>query len=479
MSAKQTQNRRRAVIVEIGRDWLKIAQIEPARGGIAVTKLHVEPFEVLGSSVAQAMATALVEQKFAAGPVIALVPRQMVTVRVLELPSTEPSEIADMIDLQIGKQTPYSKDEIVADYRILSSEREGYSRILLAIVQRGTLRERFYLFDEAGVAVERMCVSTEGLLNWAPKLTGPGGCTAVLDVDSFYSDLLVVSGGRRVGSRSIKVGATYLLDNSATWAPKLGQEVAQALEGFRSESGDLSPTRIVMAGAAQNIPELSAAVSKATSLPVEVAEPGSMASLPASPSLKDGEFRKVSITALIGVGMAPDEVATNLIPETVTLKKAVVVKAKTLSTFAALLMSVLVCASMVGMVRLSVCRGKLQKLKAEIAAVSNDVARVQYMENVVLQTRTYGDVRFSAINVLDGMQGLCPQNVKLLVVTMDRPTGSVTVGGHAATLDDVNQLESAFRASDLFQDPKQDDASLDARTRRYKFQMSCKLKGML
>jgi Tfp pilus assembly protein PilN len=67
--------------------------------------------------------------------------------------------------------------------------------------------------------------------------------------------------------------------------------------------------------------------------------------------------------------------------------------------------------------------------------------------------------------------------VKFLAVTLDRTEKQVTIGGHAATLDGVNQLEMALRESELFANPKQEEASLDAGTRRYKFQVSCKLKG--
>ena len=41
----KTKSARQAVIVEIGNDWLKIIQTEPQKGGVAVTRMHLEKFD--------------------------------------------------------------------------------------------------------------------------------------------------------------------------------------------------------------------------------------------------------------------------------------------------------------------------------------------------------------------------------------------------------------------------------------------------
>jgi len=164
---RKSYARKTGVAVEIGSDWLKIVQAEPGRRGVGVSKITLEPFDPAASTstLAQMLANALRRERFAKVPVTAILPRQMVNVRMLELPSTDFDEIHDMVDLQIGKQTPYSRDEIVSGYRLVRSVREGYSRVLLAIIQRTTLRQRYHVFEEAGVEVDRMTVSTEGVVN--------------------------------------------------------------------------------------------------------------------------------------------------------------------------------------------------------------------------------------------------------------------------------------------------------------------------
>jgi len=147
------------VLVEVGSEWLKIIQAEPRRGGVGISKIHLEKVSGTSRAIADQVKTALRKGRFAKAPVIACLPRQMMTVRMLELPSTDHEEIGDMVDLQIGKQTPYSRDEIAFDYRVAGSGRNGYTRVMLAIVQRSTIRDRYYILEEAGVNVERMTVS--------------------------------------------------------------------------------------------------------------------------------------------------------------------------------------------------------------------------------------------------------------------------------------------------------------------------------
>jgi len=67
---------------------------------------------------------------------IVILSRNQVTVRNLELPTTDPQEIKDIISIQAGKQTPFSKDEIIADFKTIGLSRQHYTKVLLAIVQK-------------------------------------------------------------------------------------------------------------------------------------------------------------------------------------------------------------------------------------------------------------------------------------------------------------------------------------------------------
>ena len=215
-SPKQAQTRS-AVIVEIGSDWLKIAQTEPLKDGLAISRIHLEKFDSLGSGLSRVIAGAFAEQKFDKMPVIACVPRQMVNIRMMELPSTDPDEVVSMAEIQTAKQTPYSRDEIVCDCRITKGSRAGYTKVMMAIVQNSVVRERFHVLEEAGIEVERMSVTTEGILSWHARSQVPeseGSAVMLLDVDSFYAEFMVIGAGGLIFTRSILTGSNQLLNGT-------------------------------------------------------------------------------------------------------------------------------------------------------------------------------------------------------------------------------------------------------------------------
>ncbi len=65
-----------------------------------------------------------------------LISREAVSLQTLELPSVDAREISSMLDLQMGKLTPYPRADIVWASHILGSFREGYTTVLLAIARK-------------------------------------------------------------------------------------------------------------------------------------------------------------------------------------------------------------------------------------------------------------------------------------------------------------------------------------------------------
>ena len=110
------------VVVEIGNDWLKVLQVDKSKDGATVPRIHLERLETIDNDLSENLSSVIKRQKFANVPVIACLPRQAVNIRMLDLPSEDDDEIADMVELQIGKQTPYSRDEIASGYRTLECE---------------------------------------------------------------------------------------------------------------------------------------------------------------------------------------------------------------------------------------------------------------------------------------------------------------------------------------------------------------------
>jgi Tfp pilus assembly PilM family ATPase len=475
-SSKKHKLRKQAVVVEIGNDWIKLVQFEGTGAGLAISKMYLEKFTELGSGVSRAIAAALKTHKFADIPVIACLSRQMVNIRMLELPSTDPAEIADMVDLQSGKQTPYSKEEILCDHRIIGSVRSGYTKVMLVIVQRSLLRQQYAILRDAGLRIERTSVSSEGLINWASRELRDGGAKILLDIDSVYSDFAVVSDGGVIFTRSIMVGARELLGEFDKCKDRFLKEVKRSLDIFEAESGGLKPERLVVSGA--RVQQVSEYLAGNLSLPVSAKDSlACVVKKPAEPDLAAGEYRELSLTALAGVALDPDRLVFNLIPDVAKMRRDLEIRARHFSSFVVLAMAAMVSASLFATTKFFLERSALHTLQADYQATLPTVQHVESMQEIIKVVRERTNRKFSPVNILAEIHRQVNGDLYFDVMDIDCEGGKVSLAGTAAASSEIRTLVTNLENSPMFENVREPGTrNLDPRTSRYKFEIVCSLE---
>jgi Tfp pilus assembly PilM family ATPase len=69
------------------------------------------------------------------------IPRHLVTVRFVKLPSTDEAEIKLMAGSEALKHVPYADEEIVSCHRVIEKTADGYSNVMIAVAQADTVRK--------------------------------------------------------------------------------------------------------------------------------------------------------------------------------------------------------------------------------------------------------------------------------------------------------------------------------------------------
>jgi Tfp pilus assembly PilM family ATPase/Tfp pilus assembly protein PilN len=462
-----------ATVVEIGAEWLKIVKAESLNRNPAISSVHLRRIEEGGSSLATMITGILGSSRANATPVIACLPRQMVNVRMLELPSTDPKEIADMIDLQVAKQTPHSRDEIMFDYRIVGSRHEGYTRAMLVIVQRALVRQRFLALEEAGLHVAKVSVSTEGLLSWyllnrsAEHLSSE--TAVILDVDSSSSDLAIVAGDELVFNRSMLIGANHLRSDSGEWTGKVIQEVRHSLEMYRSETPGGKISRILLTGAGPNIKGFSEQLHRACDIevlncgPVKNIEVRSQVSV-----LDDPVNASVSITPLVGCVLAPQALELDLTPDAVRVRETLKRNARHLTLLGIQVMAVLALCSVLTVDRGYVKAERLARLNAKLARTSLDVDALNQMQAKTQLVAQRLDSKYAPVVILRELQSLMPESIYLTSIQIG-PAKQIAVRGVAEATSDVYGYVNVLEASALFK-------SVNASTSRKEFEITGSLE---
>jgi len=427
--------------------------------------------------LSQAIAAALKKGRFAKVPVIGCLPRQMVNVRMLELPSTDRDEITDMVDLQVGKQTPYSKDEIVFDYRVVGLGRTGYTRVMLNIVQRSVIRERFHVLEEAGVEVERMSTSSEGIFNWCVRALPKRSAVAVLDVDSSCSDLTVMVNGVLVFTKSIQVGANLLLKNFEQWKEKLSIEVRRLLEACQGELPGVKVGQLLVAGAGVNVKGLAKGLEADLGSSVEEIDSLKVAKkMPKKPSLGDSRYAAVSLTPLIGMALDPAGLQFNLVPDSVTLRKNLENRARHLTVLSMLVMTALVSTSMYAAVKMHLQTRRLGVLADNLSETTPRVNELKRMRDVIGVVNGRRDRTFTAANLFSVLHPLVPEGVLFDSIEFDvaKEKDQVRLDGVSKTNPAVRALVGNLEESPLFKDARQVQTKMEKKM--YRFQVVCSVE---
>lgn len=467
---------RRAVIIEIGGDWLKILQTEGGRAGMTLSKMYLDRF-ANPSMLPEIFVSAYRQHGFARIPVIISMPRQMTNIRMLELPSSDPDEIHDMVELQVGKQTPYSKEEIVYDYRILGG-REGYTRVMLAIVQSVMVRETFAALEDAQIDVERVSVSTEGMLSlhshFARGDMGLPGNIVLLDVDSGHSDFIVMAAGHLVFSRSISMGAKQLFEDDPSLFKKFVSEVKRSLETCQSEIAGLDPARILVTGAGAQVPDLLAQIQQQVGVETEALdEIRCVKKMVATTSLDKPPYHTVSIAPLLGMGLAPDRLDFDLTPDWVKIRRRLVGKARSVTAMGVMLMGALFSLSLYTTLKLSIRETRFATIKEYLQKTHDDVDETQRHRDILEEISKRCAMKSLPIQVMDELHAFTSEKLYLSSLDVDIDKGTLSLAGVADSWEDVSRLYDSMKQSKLFTKIKQDKR---LENKRYQFTIECSVE---
>jgi len=448
------------VVVEIGNEWLKIAEARHTARGNVITKAKFIRLMELGGALQDAISKMFRDLKLDKHSVITYIPRHLTNVRVLELPSTDPKEIRDMVNLQVGKQTPYSKEEIVSAHTIVDNEKEGYIKAMLVIARKNIVTERVEALEKSGIDVEAVALSTEGVYNWfsfsyaqAIKQYYPQSLL-LIDIDSNYSDFIVIRKGRMVFSRNIFIGANNLLEDRAQWQEKFIEELTRSVERYRNEEKNAKLARIFLSGAAVNIEGLDQILSAKLDIPAETTLPAKNIRMKKGLGVLPDEVAKfVSPSALYGMAMKHKEIEFDLTPQEARIHKLMEEKRKSLTTLGILFAAIATVVSSILLADIYNRTIYLDKLKRKIAKIEEDADEARKMRLRVDLVERRLDAKGSTINMLNEIHKLTPKEIYFTNITIEEKK-ELIIKGRAEAMSDVFRFVTTLEESPYFKNAK-------------------------
>lgn len=460
--------RKSVIVVEIGNDWLKVMEGSPAvkEGGL-ITKVSFRKLVDIKEPVTTALAKLFKDLKLNKQGVIACIPRHLVTVRILEFPSTNPKDIRDMVSLQVGKQTPYSRDEIIFTYTTICTTAAGYTKVMLVIARRNLVNARVEVLQKAGIEVEKVAMSSEGLAHWFRAAYWPQAfpgkdkiyddvklddqAIICVDVDSNYSDFAVLRKGKLIYTRNFLIGANHLSGDDPSWRDKFSEEITHSIGLYQNEERDAKIVQLFLSGATGSLAALTDALAAKCGVPVVMTDPTYQ--VPLSKGLKlfeNDEGRFISPCPLIGLCLGANALELDLTSSELRIKKQMESRRKELTVTGVLALSILM---MLSTLIFAISYNKssyLSQLKRSVASIEKDAQEVEQMRSSINLVKDRLNAKKSSINILHEIQKLTPKEIYFTNINIEEDKQTI-LQGRAAAMSNVFAFITILENSGYFE----------------------------
>lgn len=170
--------------------------------------------------------------------VMCVLPSHCFISKNIDMPSKDREEIRKIIDLQAGRYTPYSRDEIIIDFVCVDSPGQHYTNVLLIIVNRVMVERYCSIFERARLDVGRVVIASEGLAMTYQRMMGEtfeDSAIGGVHIDWGRSDFSIVDNGQMLFVRSIPLGARQLSEGVASARGEFIKELNQSIVGYQNQ----------------------------------------------------------------------------------------------------------------------------------------------------------------------------------------------------------------------------------------------------
>jgi Tfp pilus assembly PilM family ATPase len=478
-------NSEETLFVEIDKRYLKLLQSTVKGNSVMVSKLLVEPVLGLSEEEISGLLTDIINQNnITFNSISVIIPRERVITRYMKFPATNNSEIESMVSFEITKQTPYSQDDIVSDYRIKAVDEQGYSKVEIVFSPKSEISRINSILGHLTSRLKYIYFSSEAISAW-PGLVNirikDAESSCLINIDSSTTEIAVISAEGLCFSRSIAIGADDIMEIQEQLNPlktKLVKEIEQSIALYLKEKGPApgNITRIVLTGAASVCKDFIGFLKTAINTPSELLNPLSGIQLSDDALSESGIPEDASVCAICGGIFIEDGI--NLMPQDQKIKSKKILlfkKAAAISAFFMLMFLVFAGTVFFKIHQRQNILKKLESMYSQIEKVSADTEEKLKKLRSIKSHIAEGE---SSLDVIYNLYFLVPEGIALLDFDYDDISKSVRFGGRAGRMSDVFSLVSVLESSEAFSNV-QTRSVLQRRTREgtvVDFQIRCNFK---
>jgi len=443
--------------IDVGDVSLKLAHVKGSHHKPEVVNLLNRDISGLSKEeIPKIIRTYLNDLKIKNLRILNIVPTHLIITKNIEIPSVKPQEINEIIDLQAGRHTPYSREEIIIDHINIGTHKQNYTKILLVIAARSIIKRQFEILGGARMRLEKVALAPESLARCLPKilrLETKDAPISLIHIDERFSDFVVVFRDNPIFVRSIPIGALHFTEDRERNKSKFIEEILHSLEAYQSEDIEKNPNRVVLTGAIEGIKDLEPALSESLHLPINMVT--YLQNLVVSEQAKRAvsEAKYSSFLNVIAPLVACSDLKVNLIPEEVKQRKALEEKGRELIKSGVYILTIFVLVFSLLVSKIHFRSLYLDRLNVEYEKLDKDAGELEYTFSRISVIKKYLASRGYSLGVLTELYKVMPVDMKLSEIKFD--SGSkLSVKGTGMSMSTVFSFVDKMEKSEYFKEVK-------------------------
>jgi len=379
--------------------------------------------------------------------------RKYATVRFLRLPSADDVEIEKMLEFQAAKQLPFLKEDIAIGHKVLSVGQDGYSSVILVVVQKNIIDSQLSVMRTAGINPDFIYLSSEAVLNWFLSDTRrrqalqPESLYILIDIDANSGELMICLNGEILFMRSLECGASALKKVAAfnEWINILKEQIKISYTAFKKENAALEKKAqkiFISGGISEFSNRIKQALQEEFNIPVEFY----------SASNAGNAAKSVSVTNVLGAVCNTESLKINLMPRELKVKQLDKEKKDGLFRFYILLASLAACFFVMVTARFFYKQAYVSYLDGQLNQLKPYVQKAEFMSGKLKAAQQQSDKSNTALEILREIYSVIPRDINISNFSMNE--GGVAIRGVSKTMSQVFETVSALESSKYFKNVK-------------------------
>lgn len=445
------------IAVDMCSNFLKIVYFKAAAKRKEVYSIYAENITGLSDEdISKKISEYFVKDKIRTRDVIDIISPHLVITKNIEVPSTNPREISDIINLQAGRHTPYSREEIIVDYVEIGTFKHNYTKILMIILTKNVVKRHMDILNNAGLKLDRVLFSPEGIAISTANLLRTKNDdfpVGIVNVDEGSSDFIVIFKNKVLFVRAIPIGTKHIIADRERYQTRFADELKKSLEAYHTEDIQKTPNLLLLSGAIKELKELEGVLNNILHIPVSLVTYFKNVNISKRALDSISEFSQLTFLNIIAPSIVVDLSKVDLIPEEVKLRKAFEERGRELikTGIFCLTIFILVCLILMGKIYFKSIY--LQQLNQKYIELNNEAKKLEKNFVKVRIMRNYLTNRGYSLEVLNELYKIAPLDMRFNDIRYFNRE-RFTIMGTAESMATVFSFVDSLKKSRYFEDVK-------------------------